>query len=331
MNRGANSASIPNDLILEILSRLPAKSTGRFRCVSKLWGSMLCHSYFTELFLTRSSARPRLLIGIHQDGDRFFFSCPQPQSPYDNSSIVLAADFHMKFGRVEDEWVYHILTLGTENVRWREIICPFSYDPPREKPICINGVLYYISVDSYYSLIGCFDVRSEKFKFLYLSPDCFPNWSRKLINYKEDVEKEEWTRYAYTLRPENKVEDNDYVYVVGATASGEIVLTKQNAYKPFYVFYFSPERNTLLSVEIQGVGEEWFYHNVYYFVDHVEDLRFDVMKTTYAGTSRSPPKQSTSTSSREDHEVRTLAHQKEDRLTFESVNQFDALRLLEDD
>jgi len=228
-------------------------------------------------------------------------------------------------GRVEDEWVYQILTLGTENVRWREIICPFSYDPPREKPICINGVLYYISVGSYYSLIGCFDVRFEKFKFLYLSPDCFRNWSRKLINYKgklgvtimedyhggfplklrmwvlEDVEKEEWTRYAYTLMPENKVEDNDYVYVVGATASGEIVLAKQNAYKPFYVFYFSPERNTLLSVEIQGVGEEWFYNNVYYFVDHVEDLRFDVMKTTYAVTSRSPPKQSTSTSSRDHH------------------------------
>ncbi|CAL9216889.1 unnamed protein product [Arabidopsis halleri] len=99
MNRGGNSDSIPNDLILEILSRLPAKSVERFRYVSKLWGSMLDKPYFTELFLTRSSARPRLLIGIYQYGDRFFFSCPQPQNPYDNSSIVVAADFHMKFGR----------------------------------------------------------------------------------------------------------------------------------------------------------------------------------------------------------------------------------------
>ncbi|XP_020866668.1 F-box protein At1g31080-like isoform X2 [Arabidopsis lyrata subsp. lyrata] len=64
MNRGENSDSIPIDLILEILSRLPSKSIARFRCLSKLWGSMLRQPYFTELFLTRSSARPRLLIGI---------------------------------------------------------------------------------------------------------------------------------------------------------------------------------------------------------------------------------------------------------------------------
>ncbi|KAG7598819.1 F-box associated interaction domain [Arabidopsis suecica] len=388
MNRGGNSDSIPNDLILEILSRLPAKSVERFRYVSKLWGSMLYRPYFTELFLTRSSARPRLLIGIYQYGDRFFFSCPQPQNPYDNSSIVVAADFHMKFGRdssyescryasgllyftsmhfsskdkygkrvicnpitrkfeilpslrrlkyrsnheflgfdpIGNEWkvlsmnnlakdyekVHYILRLGTEKERWRwrKIQRPFNHDIQGAygAGICISGVLYYFAYDSddWIYVIGCFDVRTETFKSLNLN--CSYGGSSTLINYKgklgvinlrhasdgifplqlsmtvlEDFEKQEWSTYVYTLMAENiVVKEKHYVSVVGVTATGEIVLVNKNACKPFYVFYFKPESNTLLSVEIQGVGEDykWFnFHTVCAFVDHVEDLQFNIVKT----------------------------------------------------
>ncbi|KAL1220432.1 F-box protein DOR [Cardamine amara subsp. amara] len=38
---------------MEIFLRLPAKSIAKCRCVSKLWASLLCLSYFKELFLTR--------------------------------------------------------------------------------------------------------------------------------------------------------------------------------------------------------------------------------------------------------------------------------------
>ncbi|KAG7598842.1 F-box domain [Arabidopsis suecica] len=420
MNRGANSDSIPTDLIYEILSRLPAKSILRFRCVSKLWKSIICRQDFTELFHTRSSSNPRLLIGVEQGGVWSFFSSPQPHDHYGKSSLVVATDFHMKFSedttiyyrsyasgliyfpnmrisnenddvvrmicnpstgqyailppdlrtgyediggflgfdpigkqfkvlvykrRVDDELVYHILILGTENMKWREIICPLTYGPYgyRWEHICINGVLYYIAddPDEEHDMIGCFDVRFEKFKFVHLAPYCLPNWSTKLINYKgklgvinlkddyndcgfslkismwvlENVEKHEWTTYAYTLRAENKVvKVSQNLSVIGVTGSGDIVLANHNLYKPIYVFYFNPERNTLLCVEIQGVREEeeWFNkHRVYCFVNHVEDLRFDVMKTT----SISPPEQSTSTSSREAeaHQVRTVAHLKQDR------------------
>ncbi|CAL9216914.1 unnamed protein product [Arabidopsis halleri] len=399
MNR-ANSDFIPNDLLYEILLRLPTKSIARFRCVSKLWKSIICRQDFTELVHTRSSSNPRLLIGIRSGGEWSFFSTPQPQNHYGKSSLVVAADFHMKFSEdrspwycsyasgliflpnmrisnenddvvrmicnpstgqyailppdlrtgyrdvagflgfdpidkqfkvlvfnhtVDDKLVCHIVTLGTENLRWREIICPFTYGYCW-KHICINGVLYYLAFDpteEHGMIVGCFDVRSEKFKSLHLSPDCFRNRSTQLINYKgklgvinlkddcdgrfplklrmwvpKDVEKQEWTTNAYTLRIENKVvKYRQNLYVVGVTASGEIVLAKGNVYNPFYVYYFNPEKNTLQSVEIQGVRveHEWFKdHRVYYFVDHVEDLRFNVMKT-----SLSPPKQSTSTSSRE--------------------------------
>ncbi|RID61518.1 hypothetical protein BRARA_E00660 [Brassica rapa] len=89
MNRAENPASIPIDLILEILSRLPSKS---------LWRTMLSCPYFKELYLTRSSAGPRLLFAVDKVGEELhFYSSPQPQIPYDKSSLVEAADYHTKF------------------------------------------------------------------------------------------------------------------------------------------------------------------------------------------------------------------------------------------
>ncbi|CAH8352767.1 unnamed protein product [Eruca vesicaria subsp. sativa] len=48
------------DLVIEILSRLPAKSLMRFRCVSKLWFGLIRSRYFSNLHLTKkiSSSPP---------------------------------------------------------------------------------------------------------------------------------------------------------------------------------------------------------------------------------------------------------------------------------
>ncbi|VYS69041.1 unnamed protein product [Arabidopsis thaliana] len=393
MNGEENSDSIPIDLILEILSRLPAKSITRFHCVSKLWGSMLCRPYFNELFLTISSARPRLLFAFSKHGEWRFFSSPQPQNPYGKSSFVATADFHTKFSQnlnicnytsglvyFSAMWItkadvicnpstghyamlpkllltygetrsfflfdpvgkqfkvllmnkinnnetkdIHILTLGTRKVRWRKIQqCPLIHIVSHEW-ICINGALYYIAynIDDFLGYIVCFDVRSEKFKCLNLNQDCFSERSTKLIYYKgklgvvnlkyahgggfplklcmwvlEDVEKQEWTTSVYTLRDEDRVVKVYYdLFIVGITATGEIVLAKKKVCKPFYVFYFNLERNTLLSVEIQGFGEYQSCCSVHAFVDHVEDLNVyafvEHMKKTYEydATSISPPEQ----------------------------------------
>jgi len=59
-----NSYSLTNDLIMEILSRLPAESVVRFCCVSKRWASMFGTPYFKELCRTRSTANPRLLFSV---------------------------------------------------------------------------------------------------------------------------------------------------------------------------------------------------------------------------------------------------------------------------
>ncbi|ESQ33694.1 hypothetical protein EUTSA_v10009316mg, partial [Eutrema salsugineum] len=355
-------------------------SIARCRCLSKLWGYMF--QRFTDLFQTRP--RPSLLFVLQRHGEWSFFSSPQLQNPYKKSSLVVSADFHVKFSRdmcpvafhmkfLEDMWpsdfrgltfgliylssmritekngeddaVVHvifnprtrqfaslpkletdglsrsflgfdpidkqfkilsvdvddhrILTLGTEEMSCRKIQCPLWHRSWPEEGICINGVLYYLAetydtsdepYDGY--VIVCFDVRSEKYKFIELE-----YFEAKSINYMgklgrinwmytsvgsgrrtlelhmwvlEDIEKQEWSKFVYTF-PANELVDLCYVSVAGVTATGEIVLSMKYTSKPLYVFYISPERNTLQRVEIQGFGE--YYddnnHRVSVFVDYM--------------------------------------------------------------
>ncbi|CAA7013848.1 unnamed protein product [Microthlaspi erraticum] len=86
--QSSNSEPIPYDLLLDIFSRVPGKSIARFRCLSKSWRSKLGLPYFTELFLTKSLALPRILFAMQVNKELLFFSSPQPQNPVDNSSLV---------------------------------------------------------------------------------------------------------------------------------------------------------------------------------------------------------------------------------------------------
>ncbi|ESQ28641.1 hypothetical protein EUTSA_v10019539mg, partial [Eutrema salsugineum] len=366
MSRGKYSNSIPVDLIMEISSRLPAKSITRFCCVSKLWSSIFHSPYFKDLFLTRSSKCPRLLFVIKEthNGEWLFFSSPQPHNPCEKTSLVVSAGFRLKSSK---EWsrldfcgyasglicfTHHmwsdneknivnvicspstaqrfsrfdpigkqfkvlsnhkILTLKADNIEyWRKIrYCSLTHDPNSE-PICINGVLYYLAQDS--STIVCFDVRSETYKCIKSKGN-----EPKLINYKgklggvhwnyyayggisttielhlwilEDEERQEWSDYFYTWHDNRFVDRND-VYVAGVTATGEVVVSTKRIRVPFCVLFINPVKNTFQSVELEGFGDMIDIKNnkVYAFVDHVEDLNFDIGKTIYDATSTSPPEE----------------------------------------
>ncbi|CAN8302774.1 unnamed protein product [Cochlearia groenlandica] len=82
---------IPNDLIIEIFSRLPAKSIAICRCLSKSWDRLFHSQYFTESFLARSSTRPRLLISLKCYGKLHFFSCLMAQN-LDDKDITHVVD-----------------------------------------------------------------------------------------------------------------------------------------------------------------------------------------------------------------------------------------------
>ncbi|KAJ0230384.1 F-box/associated interaction domain protein [Hirschfeldia incana] len=81
--RTQQEMEIPNDVVIEeILARLPAKSLMRFKCVSKLWSSLIRSRYFSNRFLTVPT-RPRPRI----------YMCLQDNNDYSNSvTLSLAPD-----------------------------------------------------------------------------------------------------------------------------------------------------------------------------------------------------------------------------------------------
>ncbi|KAG7564731.1 F-box domain [Arabidopsis suecica] len=77
------SIYIPLDLQINTLLRLPVKSLLRFRCVSKLWSSIITSQYFQNRhfnIITSSSAAPRLLIAFQdfRSGNLLLVSSPNP-------------------------------------------------------------------------------------------------------------------------------------------------------------------------------------------------------------------------------------------------------------
>ncbi|XP_019095769.1 PREDICTED: putative F-box protein At1g33020 [Camelina sativa] len=205
-------------------------------------------------------------------------------------------------GIVNYETVHHILTLEAGIMRWRVIQCPFTHKP-FGKGICINWVLYYLAepTDKSSNVIVCFDVKSENFKFI--KAKCF----YQLVNYKgklggitlkydndsrqgahgnvfrwpnlelpmwvlEDVETQKWSEFFFPFPDAGFYK---HLSVLGVTATDDIVFSY--IWTSNYYVYFSPEMNTLQRVSL-GVGDEYGTVNV--FVDHIEDLSVNILKSS---------------------------------------------------
>ncbi|KAL0744896.1 hypothetical protein Bca101_101061 [Brassica carinata] len=95
LNTQQSIKSLPNELITEILSRLPAKSIAICRRVCKEWESLLRTPAFTDYFLAISSAQPRILLTFKCSGKWHYCSTPQPQDINEELSVV-EADYHMR-------------------------------------------------------------------------------------------------------------------------------------------------------------------------------------------------------------------------------------------
>ncbi|ESQ33555.1 hypothetical protein EUTSA_v10009646mg [Eutrema salsugineum] len=193
---------------------------------------------------------------------------------------------------------HKILTLGIGEMSWRKIqCCPLSLSRCFSQGICINGVLYYFAqFDGTYRIV-CFDIKSENYKLIDVELFYFEG---KLINYKgelsvilwkygdngtmelymlilEDTEKQRTSKYVYTLEDDKYFDRYNEVSVAGVTATGAIVFSvrrMRRIRKPFRVFYFNPEKDTLQSIKIKGFGAEFYAWNneIYTFVDHVKQL-----------------------------------------------------------
>ncbi|KAM0861970.1 hypothetical protein ACQ4PT_045556 [Festuca glaucescens] len=61
------AASLPDDLVFEVLSRLPLKSVCRFRCVSKRWSILVSDPAFAVAHRSRRHPDPFLVVSSGND------------------------------------------------------------------------------------------------------------------------------------------------------------------------------------------------------------------------------------------------------------------------
>ncbi|XP_010499647.1 PREDICTED: putative F-box protein At1g30930 [Camelina sativa] len=182
MDSGKPFDSIPDDLLIKILSKLPAKSIAKCRSVSKRWkSSALMRSGFhrddfTDLYLTRSKPRRRLLIGVQkpQEGEWSFYSTPQPQNPSEKSSLVVsAADFHIKFSKGTSGYncsyasgliYFHKMCIPKEDEDLKRVIC----NPLTGQYVILPELRGGVSHSYSYSYLG-FDPVDKEFKVLFMT------------------------------------------------------------------------------------------------------------------------------------------------------------------
>ncbi|XP_010460722.1 PREDICTED: F-box protein At2g16450-like [Camelina sativa] len=172
------------ELILEIISRLPGDAVARFRCVSKQWASTLATPYFKELFMNKSSSKPRLLFAIADDGNPkgrgewCFFSSPQLEDPYEKSSssaLVSAAEFHVKKFSPKDINIHHYSNIMHFSCVYNSGLIYFHGCRYQGKPVICNPNTgrYAVLPKRYtyrkaYSFFG-FDPIGKQYKVLYMA------------------------------------------------------------------------------------------------------------------------------------------------------------------
>ncbi|XP_010513705.2 PREDICTED: LOW QUALITY PROTEIN: putative F-box protein At2g16220 [Camelina sativa] len=202
--KSSSPISLINDLILEILSRLPSKSVARFHCVSKLWDSMLGSPYFKELFLTRSSANQRLLFAVHERGVWSFFSSADAEFS-SSTTLVADAEFYVKFSPKELK-IYNLLYSGDI----RKISCGYASgllymygDRYEARPLICNPITgrYAILPDRYtfrraYSFFG-FDPIDKQHKALSMAYPFGPGHHKVLTFGDGDIR---WRKVKNSVR-----------------------------------------------------------------------------------------------------------------------------------
>ncbi|KAH7527828.1 hypothetical protein FEM48_Zijuj05G0007900 [Ziziphus jujuba var. spinosa] len=178
---GLNLPILPNEIVLNILSRLPAKTLCRFRCVSKQWMNTISEPHFIFSHRLHSLQNPNLLLlrcspATHET-DLLF---PQKKCVIDISATDLSGQVVDEFSLTVAEASVDMLPSRGEliffvgekgfyvcNPSTRELVklpeashctsgevnAGLGYDPLRNEYVLVH--LFDRSLNDFYDIIGC--------------------------------------------------------------------------------------------------------------------------------------------------------------------------------
>ncbi|EOA36767.1 hypothetical protein CARUB_v10012657mg [Capsella rubella] len=245
-------SSMPLDVTSKILSKLPAKSVARSRCVSKQWSSISTDPYFiSNMFPKQSSSS--LLLFFKSKGKLFVFTIKNPNEPDPQTHHL-------------EPYLEKVVNLAqTQNHLEGNML---SCNDGR----CINGVIYYKGKldQSNVDVIMSFDVRSEKFHDDVIPTPWSNLWWGKLIPYKGKLacfghtannmvitlwvleDNAKWLCKHFTAPPLKSCGIN------GITDDGDFVYVPYGVQISFYIGYYDPERKSFRKVDFKGVADADF-------------------------------------------------------------------------
>ncbi|KAL3508093.1 hypothetical protein ACH5RR_033475 [Cinchona calisaya] len=194
-------AGLPQELITQILLRLPAKSIGRFRCVSKPWNSLLSSPNFIKSHLTLQSIHnPQNLIIISSSDHSLFTLNFNLKSSSNSSSRRREDGVSRKLKNCRGKWNCLlgscnglVLVLDYKN-------CMFLMNPTTLEIVKVSYFSLALDLLASFSLSGFgYDSSSDDYKFVKL--ECFdqPGGGKRTLVNVYSLKTKTWRRSENSL------------------------------------------------------------------------------------------------------------------------------------
>jgi hypothetical protein len=96
---------LPDELIVEIISRLPVKTLMRFRCLNKSFNTLVSDPNFVKMHLKKSEQNPQLTVFSYRYPDKEPYLLTFPISRlHENPSITIHYDPYYRLNDSDHSW-----------------------------------------------------------------------------------------------------------------------------------------------------------------------------------------------------------------------------------